>query len=65
MHHLNRSAVAACLGLAFLMLPAAPSHPITQCNGDPGFDASRDPVHCSYQHPVPDRHWRSTHHHRW
>ena len=62
---LNRSAVAACLGLAFLVLPTAASHPSTQCNGDPGFDASRDPVHCHYQHQVPTRDWRSAHHHRW
>jgi hypothetical protein len=68
MHPLNRSAVAACLGLAFLVLPATASHPavpVTQCNADPGIDASNDPVHCTYQHPVPDRKWRSAHHHRW
>jgi hypothetical protein len=78
MHPLNRAAGTACLGLAFLVLPtaagqatavpavgSAPSVATTQCNGDPGIDASNDPVHCHYQHPVPDRKWRAAHHHRY
>lgn len=75
---MHRSAMTACLGLTFLLLPAAAGHAatmpaaaaqptvaITQCNGDPGIDASNDPVHCHYQHQVPTREWRAAHHHRW
>jgi hypothetical protein len=27
---------------------------MSQCNGDPGFDSSNDPIHCHSQH---HRHW--------
>jgi len=71
---LKRSVAAAGFGLAFLVVsagaghavvaaPASHSAPVTQCNADPGFDSSRDPVHCHYTHPLPndpnapDTHW--------
>lgn len=74
MRPINRSLVATCLGLSFVVIGAGSSGatavsapesrsivPVSECNGDPGFDPSLDPVHCHYQHtgatpthPLPD-----------
>jgi hypothetical protein len=63
-HSLKRSAIAAGLGLVFVVAGAgvgnaavvhpAPAAVMSQCNGDPGFDSSNDPIHCHSQH---HRHW--------
>jgi hypothetical protein len=78
-HPMNRSVIGACLGLAFFVVGAGTgsaatvhvaesgtSIPTTQCNADPGIDASNDPVHCHYEHPLPVPPWRQVpapHHH--
>jgi hypothetical protein len=64
---MNRSLVSVFLGLAFVVTGAAASGaavtvPTSQCNADPGIDASNDPVHCHYEHPLPVPPWRQVHH---
>ena len=59
-----RALTAVSFGLAFTAMgagvghaavaPQSPTARITQCNADPGFDASKDPVHCHYTHKLPD-----------
>jgi hypothetical protein len=61
-----RALTAVSFGLAFTAMgtgvghaavtPQSPTTPISQCNGDPGFDPSLDPVHCHYTHPVATPH---------
>lgn len=74
---IKRTVTAAGLSLAFLVVgagagnaavaaPATGSIPVSQCNADPGIDASNDPVHCQYENPLPSTHWwehRHHHHH--
>lgn len=62
MNRTARALTAVSLGLAFTAMGAGVGHaavapgsglrPITQCNADPGFDPSLDPVNCHYTHPV-------------
>jgi hypothetical protein len=76
MNRRNRSVLSACLGVAFVVAgagasgaavtsPASSTYvPVTQCNADPGMDASNDPVHCQYEHPLPvPRSQQPAHHH--
>jgi len=63
---MKRSLIAAGVGVAFLVTGAGVGHAavvhpassavMSQCNGDPGFDPSNDPIHC---------HSQTHHHHHW
>jgi hypothetical protein len=62
MNRTARALTAVSLGLAFTVIgtgvghaavvPASPAAPTTQCNADPNYDPSLDPVHCHYTHPL-------------
>lgn len=62
MNRTARALTAVSLGLTFTAMGAGAGHaavapasgfaPVTQCNGDPGFDPSLDPVQCHYTHKV-------------
>jgi hypothetical protein len=63
-YSMKRSVIAAGVGLAFVVVGAGvgnaavvgptPGAVVSQCNGDPGFDPSNDPIHCHSQH---HHHW--------
>jgi hypothetical protein len=68
MSTIKRAVAAGCLGLALLvtgagggsaaeMPPPASGVPVSQCNGDPGYDPSRDPIDCHYDPPLPPASW--------
>jgi len=47
------TAMGTGVGHAAVVAPQSPTSPTSQCNADPGFDPSKDPVHCHYTHKLP------------
>jgi hypothetical protein len=65
---LKRTLTATGLGLTFLLAGTGVGHAttaspssaptrVTECNADPGIDASNNPKHCTYENPLADTHW--------